>query len=152
MQHWLRPQKRYMPAVADITWRGMEGMAIFGGESLPGSTKKSTLNDFWVFVPVKGGGWQRLFDNNCQNTPFVHADNVSNTSLNLDADENEDGIENQELDQEPGDYDDADEQDEHAMTIAMLGIAIAVSTTAIVLVASAVRRLRVRSGVREALL
>eukprot|EP00448_Togula_jolla_P004450 CAMPEP_0170614402 /NCGR_PEP_ID=MMETSP0224-20130122/24782_1 /TAXON_ID=285029 /ORGANISM="Togula jolla, Strain CCCM 725" /LENGTH=488 /DNA_ID=CAMNT_0010940059 /DNA_START=50 /DNA_END=1516 /DNA_ORIENTATION=- len=52
------PSKRYMPGVAEIrNPRGVEVLAVFGGEQLPGSTKRTTLNDLWFFTPGTWPGW-----------------------------------------------------------------------------------------------
>eukprot|EP00929_Paragymnodinium_shiwhaense_P028644 TRINITY_DN16569_c0_g2_i3.p1 TRINITY_DN16569_c0_g2~~TRINITY_DN16569_c0_g2_i3.p1 ORF type:complete len:604 (-),score=146.65 TRINITY_DN16569_c0_g2_i3:112-1923(-) len=65
---FFRPEPRYMPAVAEVIWRGEEGIAVFGGETLPGSTKRTTLNDLWIYVPRRGAGWQKIDKSNCRFT------------------------------------------------------------------------------------
>jgi len=66
---WFAPSARYMPAVAEVNWRQKSGLAVFGGESLPGSSKKSTMNDLWVYTPGPGAGWSKLSDSHCKHTP-----------------------------------------------------------------------------------
>lgn len=45
------PSARFMPGVSDIVYKGKPHLAVFAGETLPGSTKRTTLNDLWVFEP-----------------------------------------------------------------------------------------------------
>eukprot|EP00971_Amphidinium_carterae_P025169 496981-Amphidinium_carterae.1 len=51
--------------VTSALWYGSTVLVVFGGESLPGSTKKSSLNDLWLYSPHEGGGWIKLTDSHC---------------------------------------------------------------------------------------
>ncbi|CAJ1438190.1 unnamed protein product [Effrenium voratum] len=67
------PMARFMPGVSDWKYKGVPHLAIFAGESLPGSTKRTTMNDLWVFNP-HSGIWTELFTSNCdlpEETPAV---------------------------------------------------------------------------------
>lgn len=62
------PSQRYMPGVSSTKWRGESVLAIFGGESLPGSTKKTSMNDVWVFAKDAAIGkptWIELYRAEC---------------------------------------------------------------------------------------
>lgn len=63
------PEPRFMPGVATLHLGGEEVLAIFAGESLPGSTKRTTMNDLWVFSP-SSGEWTELSKSNCERTPL----------------------------------------------------------------------------------
>mmetsp|Transcript_47185 Transcript_47185/g.145278 ORF Transcript_47185/g.145278 Transcript_47185/m.145278 type:complete len:533 (+) Transcript_47185:45-1643(+) len=58
------PSARYMPSAASVHWQGRPALAIFAGETLPGSTKKTTLNDVWVYRPDMST-WTLLFETDC---------------------------------------------------------------------------------------
>jgi len=58
------PIARYMPGVSEVNWRGQPALAVFAGETLPGSTKKTTMNDVWVYQPGKLT-WTMLFESDC---------------------------------------------------------------------------------------
>lgn len=62
------PAPRFMPGFTATMWEGEEVPTVFGGESLPGSTKTASRNDVWVFVPARHGGheWKQLWDNKCE--------------------------------------------------------------------------------------
>eukprot|EP00930_Biecheleria_cincta_P072804 TRINITY_DN60148_c0_g1_i1.p1 TRINITY_DN60148_c0_g1~~TRINITY_DN60148_c0_g1_i1.p1 ORF type:complete len:504 (-),score=62.33 TRINITY_DN60148_c0_g1_i1:131-1642(-) len=68
----MMPTPRYMAAVAAAPWKGHPAIFVIGGESLLGdnisSTKKSSLNDVWVFVPGQrgGGAWEQLTESHCK--------------------------------------------------------------------------------------
>lgn len=62
------PSARFMPGVAGIRRNGEMQLAIWGGEALPGSTKRTTLNDLWVFSPSRGM-WEMLSESHCHHTP-----------------------------------------------------------------------------------
>lgn len=54
------PSRRYMPGVATIALTSaVNAVAVFGGEMLPGSTKKASLNDLWLFSQEEET-WQLL--------------------------------------------------------------------------------------------
>jgi len=61
------PVPRFMPGVASAQWKGQGVVTIFGGESLPGSTKRTSLNDVWTYsVDEKGkGSWSELATSDC---------------------------------------------------------------------------------------
>merc|ERR1719223_1015523 len=42
------PQQRFGMGADAVMWKGREALAVFGGETLPGSSKKSTANDVWI--------------------------------------------------------------------------------------------------------
>eukprot|EP00434_Breviolum_minutum_P026155 symbB.v1.2.023123.t1/scaffold2096.1/size89696/2 len=62
------PMARFMPGVSDIIYEDKPHLAIFAGETLPGSTKRTTLNDLWVFNPHTAK-WSELFSSTCQEDP-----------------------------------------------------------------------------------
>lgn len=68
----IMPAPRYMAAVAAATWKGLPAIFVIGGELLLGdnfsSTKKSSLNDVWVFVPGprSRGAWEQLTESHCK--------------------------------------------------------------------------------------
>ncbi|CAE8617465.1 unnamed protein product [Polarella glacialis] len=62
------PSARFMPGVAAVRYHGVETMAVFAGETLPGSTKHTTLNDVWVFDPAEAS-WTELFPRTCDLIP-----------------------------------------------------------------------------------
>jgi N-acetylneuraminic acid mutarotase len=64
------PSPRFMPGVATALWSGNEVISVFGGESFPGSTKQSSLNDLWMYTPDVASGsnswkWYNLFEADC---------------------------------------------------------------------------------------
>jgi len=59
------PAARFMPGVASVTWRGRSVLAVFGGESLPGASKRTTLNDIWIYDPSFNSGWVLLSPSRC---------------------------------------------------------------------------------------
>lgn len=63
-----QPSARYMPGVSKVVFQGQEMLAVFGGETLPGSTKRTTLNDVWLFDPDKAL-WLELATPSCS-LPF----------------------------------------------------------------------------------
>ncbi|CAE8650064.1 unnamed protein product [Polarella glacialis] len=63
------PSARFMPGVAAVRYHGVETMAVFAGETLPGSTKRTTLNDVWVFDPAEAT-WTELFPQTCDLIPM----------------------------------------------------------------------------------
>lgn len=58
------PVARYMPGVGSVNMDGVFHLAVFAGETLPGSTKRTTLNDLWVFNPTNSV-WSELFASTC---------------------------------------------------------------------------------------
>jgi len=62
------PTARFMPGVSDILYHGKQHLAVFAGETLPGSTKRTTLNDLWVFDP-SSAVWTELFAPTCEEKP-----------------------------------------------------------------------------------
>lgn len=62
------PSARFMPGVAGIRRNGEMQLAIWGGETLPGSTKRTTLNDLWVYSPSHST-WEMLSESHCHDTP-----------------------------------------------------------------------------------
>ncbi|CAE7469120.1 tea1 [Symbiodinium pilosum] len=60
----LAPSARFMPGVSDIFYQGAQHLAVFAGETLPGSTKRTTLNDLWVFNPASAM-WMELAASTC---------------------------------------------------------------------------------------
>jgi len=67
------PAARYMPGATSVTWEGNQALAIFGGETFPGSTKTSTRNDVWVY-DLTAGRWHELQASDCnqQGEAFEH--------------------------------------------------------------------------------
>lgn len=61
----VEPSARYMPGVASAHYKGRTVLAVFAGETLPGSTKKTTLNDLWIFDPQEGI-WSEEFRSDCR--------------------------------------------------------------------------------------
>jgi len=59
------PAPRFMPGVEAVRWHGEEVLSIVGGEKLPGSTKRTSLNDAWVFLPASQGGWREVHPAQC---------------------------------------------------------------------------------------
>lgn len=66
------PSRRFMPGVAGVdSWHGGDAaLLVFGGESLPGSTKSATLNDLWAFQPRSG--WEMIRKSDCKATPLMN--------------------------------------------------------------------------------
>ncbi|CAE7825982.1 unnamed protein product, partial [Symbiodinium necroappetens] len=67
------PSARFMPGVSDILYQGKQHLAVFAGETLPGSTKRTTLNDLWVFEP-SSAVWTELFAPTCGEPPVPEED------------------------------------------------------------------------------
>lgn len=65
------PSRRFMPGISTIDYYGEEAIVMFGGEHLPGSTKKTCMNDVWVFQPNRG--WAELLGSSCKDTPVLKA-------------------------------------------------------------------------------
>jgi len=64
------PSPRFMPGVATALWAGREVISVYGGETFPGSTKQTSMNDVWMYAPdvVNGSGswkWHELFASDC---------------------------------------------------------------------------------------
>lgn len=81
------PMARFMPGVSDIIYHDQPHLAIFAGETLPGSTKRTTLNDLWVFNPHTGI-WSELFSSTCHEDPesiitVTEASEVQSQSMDL---------------------------------------------------------------------
>lgn len=62
------PAARFMPGVGSVRMDGVTHLAVFAGETLPGSTKRTTLNDLWVFNPTNSA-WSELFASTCSERP-----------------------------------------------------------------------------------
>jgi len=58
------PSARYMPGVSSVHYNGKDAVAVFAGENLPGSTKRTTLNDVWVYEPDVST-WTLLSESDC---------------------------------------------------------------------------------------
>lgn len=56
------PNPRYMPGVSSTVWKGRNTIAVFGGETLPGSTKTTSLNDMWLY---DGKSWHEASPVEC---------------------------------------------------------------------------------------
>lgn len=67
------PAPRFMPGVAGMELDGERGLAIAGGEILPGSTKLTTVNDFWVYLPAEGR-WELLSGTQCGPQDTMYTD------------------------------------------------------------------------------
>jgi len=80
------PGARYMPGVSRVTWKGADALAVFAGETLPGSTKKTTLNDVWVFETGRGTStptWTKLFEADCSRAKLDEAAPPTSPSTQL---------------------------------------------------------------------
>lgn len=64
------PSSRFMSGVSAVTRDGERQLVVFGGEELPGSTKRSTLNDVWAFSPATNR-WELLSASHCRRTAVV---------------------------------------------------------------------------------
>eukprot|EP00913_Durusdinium_trenchii_P002747 g2540.t2 len=74
------PAARFMPGVSDVIYKGRPHLAIFAGETLPGSTKRTTLNDVWVFDP-KEAPWSELFASTCSEEPGLEAGELAGPNV-----------------------------------------------------------------------
>ncbi|CAE7594124.1 Klhdc2 [Symbiodinium natans] len=74
----MAPSARFMPGVSEVLYKGTEHLAVFAGEMLPGSTKRTTLNDVWVFNP-SSAVWTELFASTCGH-PAVEEEHASLTT------------------------------------------------------------------------
>ncbi|CAK9003820.1 unnamed protein product [Durusdinium trenchii] len=74
------PAARFMPGVSDVIYKGRPHLAIFAGETLPGSTKRTTLNDVWVFDP-KEAEWSELFASTCSEEPGLEAGELAGPNV-----------------------------------------------------------------------
>lgn len=67
------PSRRYMPGVATIALTSaVNGVAVFGGEMLPGSTKTASLNDLWL-LSQEEETWQLLSRLQCSAAATTYA-------------------------------------------------------------------------------
>lgn len=61
------PIVRYMPGLTGTTLKGKPAIAVFGGETLPGSTKQTSMNDVWYYLPdgEDTGAWHEILKSDC---------------------------------------------------------------------------------------